>query len=148
MSIKNVTSFSLILLFIATIIYFINPYYNDYEASVIPGWHTTVYSPYTSAAILLLGLLILDILIYWRISKLDYLWPKKIVLIHFIVSVILAILLRFPEIYFLKTEDFQSITELENAMHAIGNLFFLIIFLQFSYLIYILTILIKSKSTK
>ena len=128
-----------ILLILILVILLVNSFSFDFATSVVPGWHTTILPPYFLVSVVFTILLLIDVPIYWYCNKRDLSNAKKVVIAHFIISFLLVVLLRFPEIYssdllnLKDTEIINSITTIELTIKGFA-------FIQLLYFIYIFTV--------
>ena len=128
-----------ILLILILVILLVNSFSFDFATSVVPGWHTTILPPYFLVSVVFTILLLIDVPIYWYCNKRDLSNAKKVVIAHFIISFLLVVLLRFPEIYssdllnLKDTEIINSITTIELTIKGFT-------FIQLLYFIYIFTV--------
>lgn len=131
-----------ILLILILAILLVNSFSFDFVTSVVPGWHTTILPPYFLVSVVFTILLLIDVPIYRYCNKKDLSNAKKVVIAHFIISFLLVVLLRFPEIYssdllnLKDTEIINSITTIELTIKGFT-------FIQLLYFIYIISLFRK-----
>ncbi len=140
---KPKTNLIFILLFLVIIVFLIDPFSFDYAVSVVPGWHTTILPPYFIAGIIVTITLITDLFIFMKLTKINSITPKKIVITHFIITTTLAIFLKYPQLYFHYINTEHSVTEILSIMENIDYAILLIIALQIFYYFYITRIFLK-----
>jgi hypothetical protein len=121
----------------------INPFSFDYATSVVPGWHTTILPPYFIAGIIVTITLLTDYFIFMKLTKINSITPKKIVIAHFIITTVMVIFLKYPELYFDFINSEHSITEIISIMENIKYAFLSFIVLQIIYYFYLLKIFLK-----
>jgi hypothetical protein len=82
----------------------------DYATSVIPGWHTIILPPSTSAIIIIFILTLLATIAYWALEKYRHKIAKEIFWIHLLFSIPAILLTRIPFLFLmLRGSDFQKI---------------------------------------
>lgn len=144
---KKTLSFFIILFFLVIITFFVNPLTSDFGASIVPGWHTTIYPRYYSTTVLLISLILLDFFIYRKFIIHNQFNSKAIIIIHFIVSCILMLLIRHPLLFIDDFTANPSSKEVVNFMTRFVYLNTTFFALQLIYLLYILVIfIIRSKT--
>jgi len=136
--VKNKKELIFILLFLAALLLLTNPFLFDFVTSVIPGWHTTIFPPFFIAVFLLIITLLIDSFIYWKLHNAKSSKSKKIVILHFFLTSIVAILLKYPEIYFKDINTNYTVTEILGLLDWIKYIFLLFVILQIWYFYYII----------
>jgi hypothetical protein len=74
------------------------PFSFDFAASVVPGWHTTIYPPYFIWGLIALSVSLLVTIGYWLLSKRTDKTSWILFAIHFALTIPTVIYLKFPSI--------------------------------------------------
>ena len=128
----TVFSFLTIILFPFSIL-FLN---SDFVSSVIPGWNTTIVSPYLTATIFKSILMLIVITFYWKLNKVVKEIDIKFFILHLVLTVPSIInskiplhsFIEFENVNFEKTikeyEFVDSIVITLNILFVIGQIIF------------------------
>jgi len=137
------TNLLLILLFLTIIVFLIDPFSFDYATSVVPGWHITIFPPYFIAGIIVTITLIIDCFIFIKVTKINSINLRKIVIAHFTINTVIGIFLKYPKIYghYINTNNQvnDTIQITENIKYAVWSF----IIIQIIYYFYIMKMLFK-----
>ncbi len=139
--VKSKKGLIFILLFLATLLLLMNPYTFDFATSIIPGWHTTIFPPFFIASFLLIIILLIDSFIYWRLHKAKSEKSKTIVIIHFIFTMVMALLIKYPDLYFKDINPNYTVTEILNLLDWVKYASYFFVVLQILYFVYIIKVL-------
>jgi len=113
----------------------------DFATPVIPGWHTTIFPPYFIVSVLLIFLLLIDLLLYWIALYKKSSDGKKIILWHFIISIIFTVLITHPSILFSLETEVEQLSFTDKLI----NLVISYIVFQVAYLLCIAIVLLKKR---
>ncbi len=132
---------ALLIILIFFVLFF--PFTFDFATSVVPGWHTTVFPPFYIFGPLIIITILIDFVFYWLAEKKQLMRLKKIVLIHFIISLFILLVIMNSEVWLPK---FIFNNENNSILNSVQNLIIfakVIISLHLVYLIYITTKITK-----
>ena len=76
------------------------PLSSDYATSVVPGWHTTIFPPYFIWQFIVVFIILLVSIAYWKLSKKTSTINWIFFIIHFILTIPAIIYLKFGSIIF------------------------------------------------
>ena len=113
----------------------------DFATSVVPGWHTTIYSPYFIWGRIVIIVLLLVTIGYWLLKKQVDKISWTLFVIHFILTIPTVIYLIFPSIFLnvplpSQEEIVKAISvrikliPIVWALFIIGQTFFIIYFIR------------------
>lgn len=74
------------------------PFSLDYAVSVVPGWHTTVFPPYFIWQSIVVLVMLLVSIAYWKLSKISDSINWTFFIIHFILTIPAIIYLKFDTV--------------------------------------------------
>lgn len=74
------------------------PFSFDFATSVVPGWHTIIFPPHFIWGLLVLVVLLLVTIGYWLLSKRADKTNWTLFAIHFTLTILTVIFLKFPTI--------------------------------------------------
>jgi uncharacterized membrane protein (DUF485 family) len=117
------------------------PFSFDFETSVIPGWHTTIYPPYFIGGLFASIVLLLATIGYWLLSKQTDKINWILFSIHLALTIPAIIFIRFPTILIngqvtsqdelIKTIQFQiKMIPIAWTIFIIGQILFLIYYMR------------------
>ena len=75
------------------------PFSFDFATSVVPGWHTTIFPPYFTWAVIVIIALLLATIGYWLLSKRVDKINWTLFAFHFTLTIPTIIFLKFPSIF-------------------------------------------------
>lgn len=75
------------------------PFSFDFATSVVPGWHTTIFPPYFIWGLIVISVLLLVTIGYWRLSKRVDKINWILFASHFVLTIPTVIFLIFPSIF-------------------------------------------------
>jgi hypothetical protein len=84
------------------------PFSSDFATSVIPGWHTTIFSPYFIWQLIIIFLLLLSTIGYWLLSKRIDKINWRLFAFHFILTIPMLTFLKFPTIFLNIDQTYQE----------------------------------------
>lgn len=117
------------------------PFSFDTATSVVPGWHTSILSPYaTMTGIYVLGLCLVTIA-YWVLARRNKKVNLSFFIIHFLLTIPIFIYLLFPGMLFLSPpsngDEIGALIErtarlmlLALALFTLGQVLFFIYFIR------------------
>ena len=89
----KITQLPFIIYLLLTISFF--PLSSDYATSIVPGWHTTIFSPYAVGQFIVILSLAGVSFGYWKLSKLTNTINWKLFINHILLTIPLLVLLMF-----------------------------------------------------
>ena len=131
------------LLIVLTFFVLFFPFSFDFATSVVPGWHTTIFPPFFIFGVLFSIILLIDFIIYWIAYKKELLKLKKIVLIHFLISLIICFLTRYSELWIPKLINESESSFVLSSIQSFIIIVKAIILIQFIYFSYVIIALVK-----
>ena len=75
------------------------PFSLNFAASVVPGWHTTIFPPYFIWGLILIIVLLFVTIGYWLLSKRVDKINWTLFALHFILTIPTVVFLKFPSIF-------------------------------------------------
>ena len=72
---------------------------SDYATSVVPGWHTTIFSPFFLINIVAAIIMLLVTIGYLKLGKRDFQIKWVVFLIHLLLTIPAIIIFRFPILF-------------------------------------------------
>ena len=97
----TVFSFLTIILFPFSILF----WNSDFASSVIPGWHTTIVSPYLTATMFKSILMLIVITFYWKLNKVVKEIDLKFFILHLVLTIPSIINSKIPLHSFVEFEN-------------------------------------------
>lgn len=120
-----------IILFVILIPYSILFSNSDFVTSIIPGWHTTINSFNLIANILKLIVLLIVLILYWKLTKVEKEMKMPVFIFHLLLTIPSIFISKFPLSNFINYDSKKLdkfITEIENINRLVIliNLLFVI----------------------
>jgi len=106
-------------------------YFRDFTSSVIPGWHTTIFSPFQSFTVLIYGWLLIVALLY-----ILYLWKRGVSQKHVIIYLIFTLPILIIKVA-IENFNFENY-DIETLLRIVYFLFFIFCIGQLLFIIYII----------
>jgi hypothetical protein len=123
------------------------PFSFDFATSVVPGWHTTVFSPYFIWEVIVIIFLLLVTIGYWVLSKRAGKINWALFAIHIVFTIPTVTYLKFPSILpdVQLTDQDKLIKAINLQIKIIPIVWTLFIVGQFLFLVYFIR---KSRQSK
>ena len=117
------------------------PFSFDFATSAVPGWHTTIFTPYFIWGIVIVIVLLLVTIGYWLLSKRTDKINWALFAIHFALTIPTVIYLKFPSIFLhsqlagqnelLRATEFRiRLIPVAWTLFMIGQVLFLIYYIR------------------
>jgi hypothetical protein len=117
------------------------PFSFDTATSVVPGWHTSILSPYATMTSIYILVLCLVTIAYWVLARRNKKVNLPFFIIHFLLTIPIFIYLLFPGILFFSSprsgyemgaliERTARLMLLAMALFALGQVLFFIYFIR------------------
>lgn len=144
-SFKQLPTFAFILL-----LFFFIPSNLEFASSVVPGWHTTIFPPYTISNFTILFIIIVNVIVYYLLGKKKVQLNTLLVVAHFLVSLATVALMQSPELFLFEGNyDIEIITNRAIRIEeARKYLLFSLIVIEIPFLYWCLKTAKRSKNLK
>lgn len=117
------------------------PFSIDFATSVVPGWHTTIFSPYLIWGLIVVIFLLIATIGYWHLSKRVDKISWTLFAFHFLLTIPTLIFFKFPTIFLdvHQTNQDEIMTEmllriklipLSWALFFVGQILFFIYYIR------------------
>lgn len=126
------------------------PFSFDFAASVVPGWHTTIFPPYFIGGLIVVFVLLLVTIGNWLLSKRTGKTNQTLFAIHFGLTIPTVIYLKFPYVLadLRLTDQNELIEALSFRVKLISVAWTLFIVGQIIFLIYYIRTRKASRTTR
>ncbi|MBF6640225.1 hypothetical protein IVB69_01905 [Flavobacterium sp. J49] len=94
---------------------------SDYATSVIPGWHTTIISPYLTATLFKSVLLLIVVVLYWKLNKVVKEIDLKIFILHLTLTIPSILNSKLPLHSFIEF-DRNDMTKTANEIEIVNSI--------------------------
>lgn len=104
----------------------------DVAISIVPGWHTAIYTPYFIMGLVVALMLFFVTVAYWRLYRRLERIKSSQFLTHIILTLPAVLHLRLPLLtfYVLPQSQFEMALPLVLILFAIGQIFFFVYYIK------------------
>jgi hypothetical protein len=105
------------------------PLSQHYATSLVPGWHTTIFPPYFIWQSIVVLVMLLVSIAYWKLSKIPDRINWTFFIIHFILTIPLIIYLKFDSVIINLATKSKDVLLIPIAF-ALGQILFIVQYIR------------------
>lgn len=100
--------------------------WNDFAASVIPGWHTTIRPYWLGNSIIKFLILFFVVIAYWKLKKSKTLVNKKLFFVHLILTLPAILISKISLYTFIKFNSDSSVEKVSNDFYIVSSIIMIV----------------------